>query len=567
MRGQVELLIAGGVLVAIVASLLLSSHPAVAKTTTTTETIIQTTTTLPVTTQYKEEHGNLELTDSIVRTDNSFNEQNSIQNKGNTNANASVFDVYPSDFLNANGSTRITAPLNASEAVTNSSLLSSDPLVQSSHYSIPAGRNVTKESSFDSNVSATPSELIVNPPLNDSQQQQLLPLITKVADLNLTQDQTKALQKKVNEVLADRSKPFDQKLNDTQAIVRQAEEINVLKNSGAFNNLPEVKSNGLSNFVQKRIDAITPKQNKATGTNLFPQLPDEIVLHISEDKLTDSATASFTVKHDLDQPLWAINGQIASYVNANFDKSMKEYVISVAADFTSLDMDELGQIPFDEAEGELVVFFPSLPEQSKSIHLKVVVNHIPVSKEDRLAIEQPVAEEQFNSIIVPGEPPKAPPITPTSATASSLSKCLNKAKQITDYAGSFVGILPYVWGGTSLTRGADCSGFLQSIYKKFGLSLPKVSYEQYVEGKKVNRNDLLPGDLVFFTNPDKSRTRGRPYGITHVAMYIGQGQYGKGTLVNEPKSKRKAEYRDLYSTYDAKYYVGAARYIPECKLE
>lgn len=84
-----------------------------------------------------------------------------------------------------------------------------------------------------------------------------------------------------------------------------------------------------------------------------------------------------------------------------------------------------------------------------------------------------------------------------------------KGREIADYALRFVGN-PYVWGGTSLTKGADCSGFVQSVYKHFGVSLPRTSAEQSKFGKKVDFEDLQPGDLVFYAG--------------HVVMSIGDGR-------------------------------------------
>lgn len=82
------------------------------------------------------------------------------------------------------------------------------------------------------------------------------------------------------------------------------------------------------------------------------------------------------------------------------------------------------------------------------------------------------------------------------------------------YAKQFVGN-PYVWGGTSLTRGADCSGFTQSVFKKFGVSLPRTSGEQQRVGTKVSMSNIKPGDLIFYAKGGR---------INHVALYIGNGQ-------------------------------------------
>ncbi len=82
------------------------------------------------------------------------------------------------------------------------------------------------------------------------------------------------------------------------------------------------------------------------------------------------------------------------------------------------------------------------------------------------------------------------------------------------YAKEFLGN-PYVWGGTSLTNGADCSGFVLSIYKKYGISLPHYSGSQANCGTTISVSEAKPGDLIFY---------GKGSTINHVAIYIGGGQ-------------------------------------------
>ncbi len=87
--------------------------------------------------------------------------------------------------------------------------------------------------------------------------------------------------------------------------------------------------------------------------------------------------------------------------------------------------------------------------------------------------------------------------------------------QIVNFALRYVGN-PYVWGGTSLTKGADCSGFVQSVMKNFGISLPRVSRDQSKSGRAVTSSQMRPGDLIFYANSSGT--------VNHVAMYIGNGQ-------------------------------------------
>lgn len=82
-------------------------------------------------------------------------------------------------------------------------------------------------------------------------------------------------------------------------------------------------------------------------------------------------------------------------------------------------------------------------------------------------------------------------------------------QEVVDYAMQFVGN-PYVWGGTSLTNGADCSGFVQSVFRHFGISLPRTSYEQRSCGQGVSYSNAQPGDLICYSG--------------HVAIYAGGGR-------------------------------------------
>lgn len=86
-------------------------------------------------------------------------------------------------------------------------------------------------------------------------------------------------------------------------------------------------------------------------------------------------------------------------------------------------------------------------------------------------------------------------------------------EELVDYAQQFIGN-PYVWGGTSLTNGADCSGFVLAVFRDFGISLPRTSRDQAASGQEISFEEMQPGDLLFYGG---SR-------INHVAIYIGNGQ-------------------------------------------
>ena len=118
---------------------------------------------------------------------------------------------------------------------------------------------------------------------------------------------------------------------------------------------------------------------------------------------------------------------------------------------------------------------------------------------------------------------KDPDPPPTASGSGSGSKIAN-------YALQFVGN-PYVPGGTSLTNGADCSGFVQSVYKAFGYSLPRTSYSQSTVGTAVSYSQAQPGDIIYYGG--------------HVGIYIGNGQIVHASTQRTGIKVSPATYRSI----------------------
>ena len=129
--------------------------------------------------------------------------------------------------------------------------------------------------------------------------------------------------------------------------------------------------------------------------------------------------------------------------------------------------------------------------------------------------QERIRQEQGSIGQGPGGANQEPPVLGPGQEPGSSGKPAESTggtefgRNVADYALQFVGN-PYIYGGTSLANGTDCSGFTQSVYRHFGVSIPRTSGEQAGFGREVPYEDMEPGDLVCYSG--------------HVAMYIGGGR-------------------------------------------
>ncbi len=121
-----------------------------------------------------------------------------------------------------------------------------------------------------------------------------------------------------------------------------------------------------------------------------------------------------------------------------------------------------------------------------------------------------------------------------------------KGQALVNAAKQYLGV-PYVWGGTS-AKGVDCSGLVQLAAKAVGISIPRVTYDQINVGRAVDKNNLQPGDLVFFKGSD-----GTYQSPGHVGMYVGNGQF-----IQAPKTGDVVKISNLADRSD---YVAARRIV------
>lgn len=155
----------------------------------------------------------------------------------------------------------------------------------------------------------------------------------------------------------------------------------------------------------------------------------------------------------------------------------------------------------------------------------------PSGSEDTVIAANTAPSSETTSVVsAPKKTVNAGTAVPTIATTASRQALINYAKQ-------FLGN-PYVYGGTSLTEGADCSGFVQQIFKNFGIKTGRSSRDQIENAQSITFEELQPGDLVFYASGDY---------VNHVAIYAGDG-----VIIHAANSRTgictgKYDYREPYA--------------------
>ncbi|NDV18617.1 glycoside hydrolase [Pseudodesulfovibrio sp. JC047] len=140
--------------------------------------------------------------------------------------------------------------------------------------------------------------------------------------------------------------------------------------------------------------------------------------------------------------------------------------------------------------------------------------------------------------IAPPPPERVPHLQPASPKAASV---VRTARVLIGY--------PYRWGGHTPEVGFDCSGLVWFVYRQNGIALPRVSWQQFHAGQPITRQNIQPGDLIFY---DVSASRKS----LHVGIVT-----DRGTFVHAPSSGKKVMESSLYSPYWRQHYLGTRRIL------
>ena len=241
----------------------------------------------------------------------------------------------------------------------------------------------------------------------------------------------------------------------------------------------------------------------------------------------------------------------------------------------------LVDIDYDYVESDNPLFYSSSELASYMIE-DIQSNVEQETPEDTLALIKeicPYVEIDETGIRVPTSSPTASTQTkPTPTQKVDTEKQVKYQKLIDNLMKNAEECLgtPYVWGGTKIKKGMDCSGFVQYIYKQIGFTLPRVSKDQSKVGKLVKRNALKPGDLLFFdtTNyrdrsdiktPDSEYEYAKqiasgyvPNVISHVGLYVGNGM-----MIHAASGDGYVKYESLDKDYYKNRFINARRLIKD----
>lgn len=166
-----------------------------------------------------------------------------------------------------------------------------------------------------------------------------------------------------------------------------------------------------------------------------------------------------------------------------------------------------------------------------------------------LVKQQSETERRQEAKAPPAPSPKVEFSEPASSQSSSKRTAALSRREADELIGNAMGLLgvSYRFGGSSVSSGFDCSGFMQHIFRKtMQINLPRTSAEQAKMGVAVSRSELQPGDMVFF-----STSRGR---ISHVGLYIGNNRF-----IHAPRTGKSIEITSLGNKYWNSKYVTARR--------
>lgn len=324
--------------------------------------------------------------------------------------------------------------------------------------------------------------------------------------------------------------------NDTSNIIDYLEEINLYKDMSFarvsdYVNIRSIPSeegvilgklynNSAATIVEKSDDWYKVKSGSVIGYikaeflitgNQAKELAKEIgkrVAYVNTDTLkvrdepgTDSSILTLVANGDE----FIVKEEKNGWVKIVFEGNKTGFV---SADYVDVNYEFEEAISIEEEQERLAA--EQAAERTEQVRLAMEQESIRAERRRTAATEvTSLSQDSVNS--TSSKDQKSAAISDQSNEDNSNSSSIRN--RIVEYALRFKGN-PYVWGGTSLTNGADCSGFTQSVFRDNGISIPRTSRTQAISGRRISIDEMQPGDLIFYA---KNGT------INHVGIYIGNG--------------------------------------------
>ena len=285
----------------------------------------------------------------------------------------------------------------------------------------------------------------------------------------------------------------------------------------------EVVANVGTPVAQAHVEALMVRAEPSEDAEVVDMITSDDVVYLEEDlggwakvstgNVTGYVCADY-VSYDVDMPQAESREEEAARIEAEnqawieYQQQQEQaYLEALAAEQAAWEAQNQAWIEYLQSQGQYV---ESTTDQTYTDQTYTDGTYTDQTYTDTTYTDQTYTEETYT------EETYTEDTYVDDATASADTGVSSARQQIVDYALQFVGN-PYVWGGTSLTNGADCSGFTQSVMADNGISISRTAGAQSQGGTSVDLSNIQPGDLLFYSGSGD-------YGIGHVSMYIGNGQ-------------------------------------------
>ncbi|NYZ78452.1 M23 family metallopeptidase, partial [Candidatus Micrarchaeota archaeon] len=305
------------------------------------------------------------------RSKGGFREVLNVSNEGNATIELGLIDVIPNSLSPDAAFANPFPEISRSPAL--AEVLNLNPLIRMVGLAL-APRQLFS-AAFSSSASAgAPVHLLANPRMNADEKKRLLPLLKKIADLDLSEGEAREVQKKINDAFVKalaQNNSFEEFLN---AVGDFVEGVKNAKNARLAN--PNY------NYSVEKLSVDLPKPlSREELLEAFPKLPETIELTASEKDAYAEKEITFEPKLPLGSVLVKFEGDVAKYASAKAEQTARnKYRILISTDLNDVELKNC-LFPFDELSGRLVIAFTSLPNEIKSTPITVKIEHVDICKD------------------------------------------------------------------------------------------------------------------------------------------------------------------------------------------